>query len=456
MSPANPSAHARRNAASPKGRSTPAWRAISLTIGVLCVFTTSPAHAQVSFDGGGVNGGAVRIGASSTTCDATTEGAIKYVDASNRIELCDDSAWIAVGGGGGGSIDGLSDAVYDTGADHNMRIGSNTSMFAGAAQNLFVGEGAGTAGTSNAADWNVGVGYMALGSLTTGSSNAAVGAWALAGNSTGSGNTAVGESALGYNTWGVSNTAVGGGAMLDNDSGARNVAVGNGAMRDSTADDDTVLVGYAAGVTGAQSKAVGIGTSALSQAVGDNNIAIGYQAGDALTSGASNIIIGYDVDTPSATASSQLSIGNLIFATGGFGTGTTVGLGNVGIKDPSPGTALEVSGGFTITPPATFNLTGDNQLVTVGNNSYIRVSSNNATATNRTFCLSAGQASGQILIIEQAGSGFQAELEDLANPACTGDSPQSLTATMTFNSLDDTISLIWNGTSWLETARANN
>ncbi|NTW15829.1 MAG: hypothetical protein HGA38_05745, partial [Candidatus Moranbacteria bacterium] len=48
-------------------------------------------------------------------------------------------------------------------------------------------------------------------------------------------------------------------------------------------------------------------------------------------------------DAPSATGSSQLSIGNLIFATGGFGTGTTAGTGNVGIGTASPGVRLHVA-----------------------------------------------------------------------------------------------------------------
>ncbi|NTW15724.1 MAG: hypothetical protein HGA38_05175, partial [Candidatus Moranbacteria bacterium] len=53
-------------------------------------------------------------------------------------------------------------------------------------------------------------------------------------------------------------------------------------------------------------------------------------------------------DAPSATGSSQLSIGNLIFATGGFGTGTTAGTGNVGIGTASPGQKLTVDGTFGI------------------------------------------------------------------------------------------------------------
>ena len=51
------------------------------------------ASAQISFDGGGVNGGAVRVGTSTTTCDAAAEGAIRYNDSTNNIELCNGSGW---------------------------------------------------------------------------------------------------------------------------------------------------------------------------------------------------------------------------------------------------------------------------------------------------------------------------------------------------------------------------
>ena len=75
---------------------------------------------------------------------------------------------------------------------------------------------------------------------------------------------------------------------------------------------------------------------------GSNNLFLGYQAGDNLTTGSSNIFIGSDIDAQSATGSSQLSIGNLIFGTGGFGTGTSVGTGNIGIGTAGPDRRLDV------------------------------------------------------------------------------------------------------------------
>jgi hypothetical protein len=69
---------------------------------------------------------------------------------------------------------------------------------------------------------------------------------------------------------------------------------------------------------------------------GNYNLGLGYKAGENLTSGSGNVIIGYDIDAPSATASNQLNIGNLIFGTGLDGRNATLSSGNVGIGTTAP------------------------------------------------------------------------------------------------------------------------
>ena len=61
---------------------------------------------------------------------------------------------------------------------------------------------------------------------------------------------------------------------------------------------------------------------------------MGYNAGSNITSGNTNIVIGHNAQVPSAIASNQISIDNLIYAS----------LGNVGIGVTVPTVKLEVNG----------------------------------------------------------------------------------------------------------------
>ncbi|KKT98942.1 MAG: hypothetical protein UX02_C0010G0001, partial [Candidatus Moranbacteria bacterium GW2011_GWC1_45_18] len=184
--------------------------------------------------------------------------------------------------------------------------------------------GYGALSSNTAGSYNSAVGYSALSSNITGNSNAVLGYRAMGNNKTGSSNSALGQESLYWNTTGSFNSALGQGTLSGNSTGSNNVALGYEAGKGSlgNSQSNNTFIGYQSGY--------GITT-------GSNNILLGYQAGNALTSGGTNIAIGYDLDLPSNTTSSQLTIGNLIFASGGFGTGTTVGAGNVGIG----GTAVD-------------------------------------------------------------------------------------------------------------------
>ncbi len=70
----------------------------------LVLTTISSASAQVSSD----FGGAVVVGASTTTCDGTVEGAIRYNSTTPAIEFCDGSSWTDTNSGGGGGGGGCN------------------------------------------------------------------------------------------------------------------------------------------------------------------------------------------------------------------------------------------------------------------------------------------------------------------------------------------------------------
>ncbi len=55
-----------------------------------------PAFAQVSFNASGAGGGAVVVGASTTTCDSTIPGALRWSSTNTCVEVCNGTSWICV------------------------------------------------------------------------------------------------------------------------------------------------------------------------------------------------------------------------------------------------------------------------------------------------------------------------------------------------------------------------
>ena len=253
---------------------------------------------------------------------------------------------------------------------------------------VFVGHRAGFANTTGG--FNSATGYQALYSNTTGLRNNATGAFALYSNTTGNYNSASGVYALYYNTTGNYNVASGYLALRSNTTGSYNSASGyvalyynttgiyNSAMGyralfNNTIGNNNSATGYQAlfsNTTGNDNSASG-GYALFSNTIGNNNTAIGYRAGDNITVGNKNIVIGYNIDAPLAAGSNQLNIGNLIYATGMDGTGTTVSNGKVGIGINTPLAALHISengGGGTPTDDWLYDGPGEvAHLVTINN-----------------------------------------------------------------------------------------
>jgi hypothetical protein len=263
--------------------------------------------------------------------------------------------------GGGNSAFGSSALNFNTSGNNNSAFGGNAlayntigtfnsafgrySLWYNSSGSYNVAIGGYSLSNNTIGNNNTAVGYQSLYSNTTGYDNTALGVKSLYSNISGSGNTASGYQSLYYNTTGYNNTAAGYESLRSNTTGIHNTASGfwslyynqTGSMNTAfglnagrgngltfSNFNNNSLYGYAAGMS--------------LQTGGDNNILIGYQAGDAITTGASNILLGYDIDAQSATGSNQLSIGNVIFGGGGFGTGTTVGTGRIGIGGVEDGT----------------------------------------------------------------------------------------------------------------------
>jgi hypothetical protein len=124
--------------------------------------------------------------------------------------------------------------------------------------------------------------------------------------------------------------------------------------------------------------------------------------------------------------------------------------GNVGIGNITPSVKLDVDGALALrnTLSAT-TISSDNFIVTVGNRSYIQVSSNTTDFNNRDFSLTQGSTPGQILVIEFIGSNYARMTNGSTVSGGTGF--LKLAGDRVFGS-NSTISLIWNGIDWIETS----
>jgi hypothetical protein len=107
-----------------------------------------------------------QVNADAGACTAVKEGRLRYVDGSNRIELCDDLNWVTYGGGSYALTDGATIAVdWNNGNTQSVTLGGNrTFTFAnpqvGARYTLLIkqdGTGSRTATWPATARWPGGV-----------------------------------------------------------------------------------------------------------------------------------------------------------------------------------------------------------------------------------------------------------------------------------------------------------
>lgn len=227
------------------------------------------------------------------------------------------------------------------------------------------GQSASTTATGNI--FTTAYGYNALSANTTGTRDVALGAGTLQANTTGVRNTAVGDSSLLLSITGSDNTGIGNQA-LTNSSESFNTAVGSKALGNMTSGSYNTAIGHSAGQVGtagpyASSTFIGAltnfapsvaiyDTTELGMKAGYNNTGwnstfLGELSGYNNTTGNNNIAIGYNALMPSATASNQLNIGNIIFGSGLTATSTSYTTipsltGSIGISTTTPYATLSI------------------------------------------------------------------------------------------------------------------
>ncbi|MBL0013922.1 MAG: hypothetical protein IPP30_09380 [Flavobacterium sp.] len=328
---------------------------------------------------------------------------------------------------------------------------------------------------------------LGAGELNGGSNNTFVGFKSGNVNFGGSRNTYMGSNAGASNANGRDNTVLGSFAGVFGSDGVENTFVGSTSGYISSGNRNT-FVGFEAGdanTTGDSNVFLGVNAGGANQ-IGSQNIMIGNQAGDTNTTGTENVIIGDQADLATNNLSNAIVIGSGARVGGsnsvaiGFGatvsaassnsiaigSGATVTSANsmvlgdiganavkVGIGMTAPLTTLDMLGALSLRDDGTnVVLTVDNQLITVGNRGYIRLSSDEAVfAANRDITLSDGLVRGQLLIIENADAGT--DLFEVQDDAVNRNTNTSGNRTM---GKGDMITLIWTGTFWSEISFANN
>ena len=207
----------------------------------------------------------------------------------------------AAASGGASELNDLSDVI--------------TNSFGPFSSEGTIGIGAGAlANDDGSANRNTAVGHNALNDVTTGGHNNAFGNFAGQLITTGNHNQAIGQGSMAAVTTSNSNIAIGTRAMekptgshnafIGASSGeggtgggaaTRNSAVGTSSLEKITSGEDNVAIGYQAG---------------LSIAAGNRHVMIGSQAGDALTGGENTICIGYNSAASTTTVSNEITLGN--------------------------------------------------------------------------------------------------------------------------------------------------
>lgn len=384
---------------------------VRLIVALALTLLATPAWAKVSLNYGSPGGGSIRPGDDSTACASGIAGAIRYN--SGVLQYCDGSAWTALGGGGSGSIDDLTDAIstltsstvflgsgggstntgnFNTGVGINA-LAANTSGYNNTANgsqslrmntvgfdNTAIGYQAlytnvnGTDNTSsgyqalysnNNGAYNVANGAFALRNNTSGTSNAATGYFSLRSNTTGGNNTANGSTAMYQNTIGAFNTANGASASYNNVGGRYNTANGFQALYNNTGGLNLAEGANAAfgGATMVVTGTVALGAySGYSMTTNTSNTLVGTYAGYDLTTGSNNILLGTNVRTPAATTNNYINIGNTIYGDSSFGS---VGIGTA---PPAVSGSLNVAGNVgigTINPNFKLHIAGTNPVMLI-------------------------------------------------------------------------------------------
>lgn len=315
---------------------------------------------------------------------------------------------------------------------NNVAVGNGTlAANTTGIQNTGVGNAALSLNTGNA---STAIGFEAMRNNSSGNNGTAVGFQALSNNSSASNNTAIGFQTMINNTIGSENTAVGFQAARANTAGSRNTAMGHIALNNNIGSENTAFghsalqginnnasrfntaLGFQAmfAGTGNVSNVVAIGANALFQNTASNATAVGFNALQGQIGGATgNTGVGFSVLNNNSTGDNNTAVGTEAgFAAVGSGN-TLIGFraGQFASNATGAGTFVGFQAGAGTTG-ANNTAVGNNALIATGasaNNVAIGMSAltqniaSNNTAVGFSALVNNNTGSGNVALGNQAG-----------------------------------------------------
>lgn len=270
-------------------------------------------------DGGGnlhvnsVSGNGFGLTNTPSSTLTSTNGSVTIARSVNPITGETNYDLAASGGGGGSVVTNLAGFtnLYSAYLD-NINVVSNSLYFRPSINSLFIG-GSGFASVSTGTG-ETAVGYLAL-TNNPDYENTAIGFASLEvmnGDTVSyNRNTAVGAEAMRLATYSAQETAVGGSALFNDVFGGGNVAVGWEAAYFMSSGGHNVLIGWECG-------------NDISTWSGTDDVFVGAAVSQTPTAISSSILIGAGIDSPTASQTNYLSIGNVIKGHGVYGNANSV------------------------------------------------------------------------------------------------------------------------------------
>ncbi len=225
--------------------------------------------------------------------------------------------------------DGTTRVTLSDGGDVTFADGTDVITASAGTDNVRIGQGAGDSIASGGDD-NVAIGKDAGTAITTGEKNIAIGSNALDAETVGSRSVAIGHQALTTQNFTSANNVY-------------NVAIGFDAGNSiTTGKNNTIIGGVAGDALSTGGNNVAVGTSALGAATtSSDNTAIGNSAGANITTGDRNVIVGRQAGDALTEGARNVSIGYHSLSTDILGS-KSVAVGYQSLRLQNPASAADM------------------------------------------------------------------------------------------------------------------